>query len=134
MFVRISHRSPHVLIAAFESKQLPEEHNLDASTPSFVMRIRGTKIDRLVPATEQCIAQMPSAYIHCYTRAPFRTSLTVHNEASHNHGDRLMNKPQQAVYNIDQRKLNPIGPQKPSFIEGKYELTGVMQVTKEAAI
>src|SRR5690625_3219393 len=134
MFVRISHRSPHVLIAAFESKQLPEEHNLDASTPSFVMRIRGTKIDRLVPATEQCIAQMPSAYIHCYTRAPFRTSLTVHNEASHNHGDRLMNTPQQAVYTIDQRKLHPIGPIKPSSIDGNNDVTGAGQAMDDAAI
>src|SRR5690625_4126764 len=134
MCVRISHRSPHVLIAAFESKQLPEEHNLDASTPSFVMRIRGTKIDRLVPATEQCIAQMPSAYIHCYTRAPFRTSLTVHNEASHNHGDRLMNTPQQAVYTIDQRKLHPIGPIKPSSIDGNNDVTGAGQAMDDAAI
>jgi|GEM_PF-922612 len=45
-----------------------------------------------------------------------------------------MNTPQQAVYTIDQRKLHPIGPIKPSSIDGNNDVTGAGQAMDDAAI
>lgn len=69
--------------------------------------------------SKQRIAQSPKAYTHCSTESLSHRLSLVHDEASHFHGDRLMNTRQHAIYTLNPAKLHPHGPIKPASLSAE---------------